>query len=70
MNFAKYPRTPFSTEHLQWLLLYEISSGPYFHIFWYSVQTWENMGHKKPHLDTFNEVQITIDVTKRYKENI
>ena len=27
VNFAKFPRTPFFTEHLRWLLLYEIDYG-------------------------------------------
>ena len=47
---------------------YGVSSGPCFPVFS------PNMGkygpEKTPYLDTFHKVQITIDVNKRYKENI
>ena len=68
VNLAKFLRTPFFTEHLRWLLLYGVSSGPYFSVF--SPNTGKYGPEKTPYLDTFHEVQIAIDVNKRYKENI
>ena len=47
---------------------YGVSSGPYFPVF--SLNTRKYGAEKTPYLDSFHEVQITIDVNKRYKENI
>ena len=71
MNFVKFLRTPFFTEHLRWLLLYRVSSGTYFPEF--SPNTGKYGPEKTLYLNTFHEVQITVDVNKinkRYKENI
>ena len=43
---------------------YGVSSGPYFPVF--SPNTGKYGPQKTPCLDTFHEVQITIDVNKRY----
>ena len=67
-EITKVPRTPFFTEHLRWLLLYGISSGPYFPVF--SPNTGKYGPEKTPYLDIFHELQITVDVNKKYKENI
>ena len=45
-----------------------VSSGPYFPVI--STNTGKYGLEKTTYLDTFHEVQITVDVNKRYKENI
>ena len=58
-----------SVNSTEWKVFkYGVSSGPYFPVFS------PNMGkygpEKTPYLDTFHEVQTTIDVNKRHKENV
>ena len=50
---------------------YGVSSGPFFPVFGpvFGPNTGKYTPEKTPYLDTFHE-QITIDVNKRYKENI
>ena len=47
---------------------YGVSSGPYFPVF--RPNTGKYRPEKTAYLDTFQEVLITIDANKRYKENI
>ena len=69
MNFAKFLGIPFFTEHLRSLLLYyAVSSGLLFPAF--SPNAEKYGAEKTPYLDNFHEVQVTIGINKRYKENI
>ena len=47
---------------------YGFSSGPYLPVF--SQNTGKYRPEKAPYLDTFHEVQTTIDANKMYNENI
>ena len=58
-----------SVNNTEWKVLkYGVSSGPYFPVF--SPNTGKYGPEETPYLSTFHEVQITIDVNKRYKDNI
>ena len=56
-----------SANNTKWKVFeYGVSSDPYFPVF--SPNTGKCGPEKTPYLDTFHEVQINIDVNKRYKD--
>ena len=58
-----------SVNNTEWKAVkHGVSSGPYFPV--YSPNMGKCGPEKTPYMDTFHEVQMTIDVNKRYKENI
>ena len=57
-----------SVNNTEWKVFkYRVSSGSYFPVF--SANTGKYEPEKTPYLDTSHEVQITIDVNKRSKDN-
>ena len=58
-----------SVNNTKWKVFqYGVSSGLYFPVF--SSNTGKYGPEKTAYLDTFHEVQVIIDVNKRYKEKI
>ena len=58
-----------SVNNTEWKIFkYGISSGLYSPVF--SQNTGKYGPGKTPYLENFHEVQITIDVHRRYKENV